>query len=127
MLRFLLIAGVALSVPNLALAQDNTDHSSKQTETTMFGAPDCGEWIKKTRPGADVWLIGYLSGLNSMFNSLSVKPNVMYDPLSELSSADQALAWMDNWCKENPLKRVNEGANLLHLTLSFQKGGKAAR
>jgi len=122
MLKVLLTTLLALSVSGHSVAQDNAGTPSEQSYyTTSFGVPDCGQWIKKSRPGSDVWLMGYLSGLNKMFNSLSVKPNPAYDPLSELSSADQAFAWMDNWCRENPLKGVDEGALMLHTTLLAQK------
>lgn len=75
--------------------------------STTLGDPDCGQWVKSPHPLDRVWLLGYLSGLNMAWNGNDKKP---YDPLSKLSSRDQAYLWMDNYCKANPLKNVSTGA-----------------
>ncbi|WP_131798419.1 hypothetical protein [Acidovorax sp. GW101-3H11] len=91
--------------------------TAQSTVTTSFGTPDCGEWTKGTRPGSKIWLSGYLSGLNWMFNTINGNQIPAYDPLSELTSMDQAFVWMDNWCKTNPLDRVDTGATYLFAQL----------
>jgi hypothetical protein len=73
---------------------------------TVFGAPDCGGWIKQGSNPQKGWLLGYMSGLNVIHDVESLKP---VDPLSKLNSADQAFLWMDNYCKTNPLKNVSDG------------------
>ena len=86
--------------------------------TTVFGQPDCGEWVRNTRQPDRAWLLGYLSGMNKIHNATGGKSN---DPLNALNSADQAYLWMDNWCKENPLKKVGAGAMDLFIELMTTK------
>lgn len=63
-----------------------------------------------------VWLVGYLSGFD-MAATLNNKPSF----LSKLNSAEQAWAWMDNFCKSYPLKKVSEGGTVLWLELGTGK------
>lgn len=121
MLKVMLAILVMLTVP-LGAGAKNSTQARAQSTSTLYGVPDCGQWVNDQNPQYKAWLLGYLSGHNTMFNSLSVKNNSMYDPLSELSSADQAFVWMDNWCQKNPLKNVRRGADILFLELSMQKG-----
>ncbi len=86
-------------------------HASAQT---TFGGPDCGEWIKSPTHSKRVWLAGYLSGLNMQHSLDEKKPT---DPLGKLSSAEQAFLWVDNYCKENPLKDVPSAGALLFFEL----------
>lgn len=72
-------------------------------EFRTFGVPDCGEWFT-TRHNSSLWLMGFLTGRN-----LSMRSN----PLAALNSADQALLWMDNYCRANPLGSVIDGAGQL--------------
>ena len=70
-----------------------------------FGAPDCGQWLKANSVAQardESWLLGFLSGMNaSAFGKVDV--------LEPLSSARQAVVWMDNYCRKNPLSNVNDG------------------
>ena len=67
---------------------------------------DCGEWIDgqtnaSIRQRDRVWLLGFVSGVNQ---------NAFYkNALSKISSEAQIYLWMDNYCKENPLKDVIDG------------------
>lgn len=84
-----------------------------------FGVPDCGEWIAANSTHQKAWLMGYLSGMNSiqtLFPGSGPK-----NPLGHISSANQAYLWMDNWCKANPLKNVAEGAFSLFAELMENK------
>lgn len=83
--------------------------------TTAFGAIDCGQWIKSPRQADKAWLLGYLSGLNAMWQGDT--KNIPRDPLDALSSADQAFLWMDNFCRASPLKKVDSGAIALFFEL----------
>lgn len=76
---------------------------------TIFGDSDCGEWVSN-KNGSRAWLLGFLSGINSMQANVKYK----YDPLGKLNSASQAFLWMDNYCKANPLMYVHEGALILY-------------
>lgn len=73
---------------------------------TVFGAPDCGEWVAQASNSKKGWLLGYMSGLNVMHDVQNLKPE---SPLGKLNSADQSFLWMDNYCKTNPLKTVVDG------------------
>lgn len=78
--------------------------------TTMFGIPDCGQWVNQHSLYQKAWLAGFLSGLASMDSGNA-------DVLDRLSSIDQAYLWMDNWCHANPLRNIANGGNLLYLEL----------
>jgi hypothetical protein len=82
---------------------------------TYFGMPDCGQWINNKKPSDRFWLFGFMSGLNSMY---TLKNKDGDDPLDNLSSADQIVVWMDNYCQKNPLKKVGAGALDLFFELS---------
>lgn len=71
-------------------------------EMRNYGVPDCGEWIKQNSNSQKAWLLGFLSGLN-------VNEPTHQNPLGRLQSADQAFLWVDNFCRQNPLKNVFEG------------------
>ena len=85
---------------------------------TIFGTPDCGQWVND-RPVAreqnKSWLLGYLSGLNVRHQLAGLKPA---DPLDKLNSADQAFLWVDNYCKANPLRKVSTAGFELFLELA---------
>ena len=44
--------------------------------------------------------------------------------LGQLKSAVQAIAWIDNYCRANPLHEVTEGSRLLMRELSDHKKSK---
>jgi hypothetical protein len=73
--------------------------------STTFGSPDCGQWLAEKTPTRKLWLAGYLSGLSVMHAANLNKG----DPLGELSSMDQAYAWMDNYCRKSPLEDFRQG------------------
>lgn len=82
---------------------------------TMFGRYDCGEWTKGVnRYAAERWLSGYLSGLNTAHGFAGMEPK---DPLGDLNSLDQAIVWVDNFCKSNPLKGLHQAGYALYVEL----------
>jgi hypothetical protein len=83
---------------------------------TTFGAPDCSQWLNQKLPADRSWLLGFLSGQNSVLVALE-KP----DLLSELSSTEQVYSWMDIYCRANPGKTVADGATEYYLELSKKK------
>jgi|APGre2960657404_1045060.scaffolds.fasta_scaffold237396_1 hypothetical protein len=104
----LLIAVIAMTISGLVFAQTKTS----------FGMPDCGEWVKSQTTGIQkqgdrAWLLGFLSGLNENY--------IYKDALDKVSSAAQIWLWMDNYCKNNPLERVNQGAYKLLGELMLKK------
>ena len=79
---------------------------------TGFGTPDCGQWLAEKTTYRKAWLTGYLSGLNSAHYITTDR-----DPLDMLSSMDQAYAWMDNYCRQNPLEKISVGSFILFVEL----------
>jgi len=59
------------------------------------------------------WVIGYLSGLNLM---LAAKDAQAKDHLIS-ASPNQIYFWIDNYCKQNPLKTVYRAANDLFIEM----------
>ena len=87
---------------------------SSFAQQTMFGRPDCGEWLNDSPSEQGMnkaWLLGFLSGL-------SASQVIRGDPLNALSSAAQAYVWMDNFCRKNPLDTVAYGAYALFFELA---------
>jgi len=85
----------------------------------VIAAVDCGQWIqyKKTpalRHQAEFWLLGFLSGM--VINESAL---FKHDFLRDVS-AEQIELWMDNYCSNNPLKNVSDGA----VTLAFELSAK---
>ena len=76
---------------------------------TMFGTPDCGQWIQQKRQPDRAWLLGYMSGLNVRHASADRTDG----PLEKIGSVDQIFLWMDNYCTANPLHRVATGGWVL--------------
>ena len=78
----------------------------------MIGSTDCGQWVNIKRPTDRSWVLGYISGMNTMF---AMSRHFTANPLSSVKSADQIIVWMDNYCQKNPLKTVAEGASDLYI------------
>lgn len=88
--------------------------ASPSQAQAIFGVPDCGKWITQADFAKKSWLLGFISGLNVAYKTFN--PNSI-DPLDKLSSGEQALVWMDKYCRENPLQRVDTGGTVLFLEL----------
>ena len=87
-----------------------------------YGNVDCGQWLENRNGPLSIdqvsdirWLGGYLSGMNTAWTALAT--DNLKDPLRELHSLDQALIWMDNYCKSKPLETVKMGAVELFMEL----------
>lgn len=75
----------------------------------VFGNKSCGVWLKERQEGGwgatvvQNWFMGYLSG-----RSFHLRGN----PLSGLEG-ESAYLFLDNFCRANPLKKVDQAANAL--------------
>jgi hypothetical protein len=70
------------------------------------GATSCGKWLaEQNEPflhrGRRLWVLGYLSGLNK-FSSVDFLKNFEVDGIA---------AAIDKYCRENPLKDMNDAAD----------------
>jgi len=100
--RSVLVAVTLLVVTDAALA------------VNVRGVPSCGKWVKDrqerdvlTTTALEHWLMGYLSGLAiGLDKEFFQKDGVSIDN-------ESLLLWMDNYCRANPLKDVQEGGNQL--------------
>ena len=90
--------------------------SSQAIAFVTFGGYDCGGWINAPSIAQKAWLMGYLSGMNKIVNDLNGH-EAKLDTLAQLSSADQAYLWMNNYCKANPLEGLSLGGSTLFLEL----------
>jgi len=78
-------------------------------DAVVRGAPSCGEWVAQRKKadtlalGNATWAVGYLSGLGagSGRNAFGGRDN------------GAVFAWMDNYCRTNPLKDVAAGGKAL--------------
>jgi hypothetical protein len=105
-LFIVLVAGlVSISTPTFA-------------QGTRLGVATCGEWIQERARQSilstayEFWLLGYLSGV-------SVALGVRFLPSTNAASIE---AWMDNYCRANPLDSVGEGADKLAKELIKRAG-----
>ena len=73
------------------------------------GSSSCGTWAEYRRSGGAVrqeqWILGFLSGVGWV--NLNGD-----DPLKGLD-APAVFAWIDNYCRANPLHHVNKAAGSL--------------
>lgn len=82
--------------------------NSIATGFTYIGSASCGEWVQNRAKGdeklanaaQEFWLLGYLSGVA---NGLGV------DFMKTANAASIEL-WMDNYCRNNPLDNIADGA-----------------
>lgn len=114
MKKLIFVLAVAFSFPALAAP-------SNSGRFTTIGNSTCADWFDPIRrPHATTWLMGYLSGMNAMYHSAGTQ----LDPLVELQSPDQAMLWLDNWCRAHPLEMMSTGVQGLFKELTIRQGQK---
>ena len=86
------------------------------------GARSCGQWVQTHNGPLDMsmvateaWLLGYLSGkaAESRLDFIVGTDN------------ESIMLWMNNYCHANPLKHIDDGADILAIELAIQKGLRA--
>ena len=81
---------------------------------TIRGARSCGQWVEARKGGynpAESWLVGFLSGAALGANVDILKGT---DNLS-------LFLWVDNYCRANPLKDLDDAGVDLFLELKKTK------
>ena len=91
--------------------------ASVSNAVSIRGAGDCGTWIEKQKEeekgrfnSQQAWLVGYLSGL-----AVARQINFWGDQSANSLSNESVFLWMDNYCKNNPLMGINDGADALFI------------
>jgi hypothetical protein len=83
--------------------------------------PDCGAWLTTRSSDVKEWLLGYLSGMNLVWNAEQRTPA---EPLAALSSLDEVFSWMDIYCHANPQHYLGRGAIVLFFELVKRREGR---
>ena len=103
-MKYLLVIAVLLSFTAPAKVQ----------AIEVRGVFDCGQWLDVRTDiqlevralAVQLWVLGYLSGKAMGANKEFWKSG---DGLSN----EQVMYWIDNYCREHPLKHLDQGADIL--------------
>lgn len=83
----------------------------------MRGVPNCGDWLESRKSdsslssfGNNAVLVGMLNGINMTYYFLMNKQQEKQMFGEGKPNNQQLFAWMDKFCRENPLKSVADGA-----------------
>jgi hypothetical protein len=81
------------------------------------GINSCGSWTqarqtKSVSAGLSMqWVAGYLSGRNAQSSGIDFLGTTDFDGL---------MAWIDNYCRQNPLEKIGTAAYQLMIELQFR-------
>lgn len=84
---------------------------------SIRGARSCGQWISYRAAKSwealvvENWLVGYLSGLANA--APGDNTNFWGRPSIDLLDIGSAYLWVDNYCRANPLKRLDDAGDAL--------------
>lgn len=87
----------------------------------LAGAPSCSSWIKQKETASwesaadNTWLLGFISGYAQYSNTNVLKR------INDLSSL---YLWVNNYCRTNPLNKVNDAGDALFKELKKKNGLK---
>jgi hypothetical protein len=92
--------------------------ASNAEAVLIRGATSCGTWVDQTKEdgilirATRMWLIGYLSG------------RVMESGRDVMRGTDNPsfFLWVDNYCKANPLKHIDDAGDALFSELAKKTG-----
>ena len=110
MTRRLLLLLSLICLPATALA----------AETAVRGAASCGEWVAQRQKSGSLaltntgWLIGFLAGLAQAGGK-------EFPPALDNAAV---YAWMDDYCREHPLKDTAAAAGVLVKEWPQKRAGK---
>lgn len=90
----------------------------RANEVLGSGAQSCGTWLAQQNEaihqGRRLWVLGYLSGVNSM-SSIDFLKGYEVNGIA---------AAIDNYCRQNPLKGIDDAANDVALQMYIAKTKK---
>lgn len=86
-------------------------HAATDGYIAVHGGIDCGRWTKARTEQTSIALESYILG---MANGLALGRRVDFWRYSDSNlSEDQVYYWLDNYCRENPLKSALTGLMVL--------------
>lgn len=83
--------------------------------------PDCRMWLAANGPELKDWAVGYLSGMNLVWNA---EHKVPAEPLSMLSSREEMFAWLNAYCRANAPQPLGRALIVLFFELVKRKEGR---
>jgi hypothetical protein len=83
--------------------------------------PDCRMWLASSGPELRDWAVGYLSGMNLVWNA---EHKVPAEPLSMLSSREEVFAWLNAHCRANDRQPLGRALIVLFFELVKRKEGR---
>jgi len=76
---------------------------------TTIGGTDCGGWLT-AREEAYTHAWQYQFGLSGLLSGMAIESRKEFWDSGNGITPDQVFYWMDNYCRKNPLRHINEGA-----------------
>ena len=110
------------------------DHQVGVYKNLGAGSISCGTWTKDSNahsrdPQNSIfaafwhvnqnWVLGYITAFNA-WGPLEKRPGA--SDISKGTNSDGITAWIDNWCRANPLEDITTGAIYLIEELEQRKG-----
>ena len=82
-----------------------------QAALTVFGNFKCSAWTQDTTNARKGWVLGYLSGINTV---LGEKDG---DLLDKIGKSEEIYSWIDNYCGSHPDDSVQKATSQFYLDL----------
>jgi hypothetical protein len=88
-----------------------------QVEVTLYGAgtASCGKWLADRESPMHhvelIWVFGFLTASENFFGELHL-------PMPRHTDANAIAAWVDKYCRENPLKNIADASGNLVIELA---------
>lgn len=78
--------------------------STEASAYKTFGDRSCGQWLSRSSNGFEEtavqgWLMGYMTGLATATTSIDLLAS---------TDAPSVMAWVDNYCRANPLNKITD-------------------
>ncbi|PAY02909.1 hypothetical protein CKO50_02770 [Pseudoalteromonas sp. HM-SA03] len=103
----------------IALIVSISSFSSHAAMTYGFGNNSCGQWTKERASKSmnsryqEVWVLGFITGTGLVLEASGKAQKV--------TDSDAAMAYIDNYCRENPLSSIMEASQMLVFELMPSK------
>ena len=72
----------------------------------------CGEYLKHRKDGSAQADLHYINALKGYVTAINMSQDDTYDILGD-TDVDSAMAWIDKFCQENPLRSFSDALQML--------------